>query len=109
MGSHVVTVPDVGEGIAEVELVSWAVSVGESVQIVPFLAGTEGRLEDAPRFVARLLYRMLTGEDPADTDPMAPSLLRKGVPEAVDAVERLASWDRSDDLATLLAAFGDSP
>lgn len=31
MGVHVITVPDVGEGIAEVELVSWAVSVGEAV------------------------------------------------------------------------------
>jgi 2-oxoisovalerate dehydrogenase E2 component (dihydrolipoyl transacylase) len=31
MGSHVVKVPDVGEGIAEVELVAWFVAVGETV------------------------------------------------------------------------------
>lgn len=32
MAVHVVKVPDVGEGIAEVELVSWAVTVGHSVK-----------------------------------------------------------------------------
>ena len=31
MGVHVIKVPDVGEGIAEVELVAWTVSVGQSV------------------------------------------------------------------------------
>ncbi len=31
MSSHVIKVPDVGEGVAEVELVAWTVSVGESV------------------------------------------------------------------------------
>ncbi len=67
-------------------LPGWAVSIGESVQIVPFLAGTEGRLEDGPRFVATLLYRMLTGEDPTEINPLAPSVVRKGVPEPVDHV-----------------------
>ncbi len=31
MGNHVIKVPDVGEGIAEVELVGWAVVVGQTV------------------------------------------------------------------------------
>ncbi|MGI9613756.1 MAG: biotin/lipoyl-containing protein, partial [Acidimicrobiales bacterium] len=31
MGTHVIKVPDVGEGIAEVELVAWTVTVGQSV------------------------------------------------------------------------------
>ena len=31
MGVHVIKVPDVGEGIAEVELVAWTVAVGQSV------------------------------------------------------------------------------
>ncbi|MCP5030254.1 MAG: 2-oxo acid dehydrogenase subunit E2 [Actinomycetia bacterium] len=31
MGGHVVKVPDVGEGVAEVELVAWFVTVGETV------------------------------------------------------------------------------
>lgn len=32
MGRHVVRVPDVGEGIAEVELVGWSVAVGDAVE-----------------------------------------------------------------------------
>lgn len=31
MGTHVIKVPDVGEGIAEVELVAWTVTIGQSV------------------------------------------------------------------------------
>ncbi|MFT7620925.1 MAG: tetratricopeptide (TPR) repeat protein [Myxococcota bacterium] len=73
-------------GVSLSALPSWAVSVGDSVQIVPFLAGTEGRSEDGPVFVGRLLYRMLTGHDSSGAFPVAPSLVRKGVPEAVDTV-----------------------
>ena len=32
MGSHVFRLPDVGEGIAEAEIVAWHVAVGESIK-----------------------------------------------------------------------------
>ena len=38
MGVHVIKVPDVGEGIAEVELVSWSVSIGDTVRRNQILA-----------------------------------------------------------------------
>ena len=38
MGVHVIKVPDVGEGIAEVELVSWSVSIGDTVKRNQILA-----------------------------------------------------------------------
>lgn len=38
MGVHVIKVPDVGEGIAEVELVAWTVRVGQSVDRNQILA-----------------------------------------------------------------------
>ena len=67
-------------------LPGWAISLTEQVQVVPFLAGTHGRVQDAAGFVALLLYRMLCGEDPTEINPLAPSVLRKGVPETVDQV-----------------------
>ena len=38
MGVHIIKVPDVGEGIAEVELVSWSVSPGDAVRRNQILA-----------------------------------------------------------------------
>ena len=32
MGIHVIKMPDIGEGIAEVELVAWHVEVGQTIR-----------------------------------------------------------------------------
>lgn len=63
MGSHVVKVPDVGEGVAEVELVSWAVAVGQEVSRNEILAEvmTDKANVEIPSPVAGVIAT-LTGE-----------------------------------------------
>ena len=38
MGEHIIKLPDVGEGVAEAELVEWNVAVGDVVQEDAILA-----------------------------------------------------------------------
>ena len=67
-------------------LPAWAVSVGAEPQVVPFLIEAGGAKESGSVLVGQLLYRMLTGDDPSGTEPIAPGLLRAGVPAEVDRV-----------------------
>ena len=70
-------------------LPAWAVSlgaqstdqtdVGSRVHVVPLLAGTGGRLADAGRMVATLLYQMLTGNPPDELE-LEPHIVRGAIP-----------------------------
>jgi 2-oxoisovalerate dehydrogenase E2 component (dihydrolipoyl transacylase) len=54
MGSYIIKTPDIGEGIAEVELVAWHVQVGDSVQLDQVVADvmTEKATVEIPSPVA---------------------------------------------------------
>ena len=49
MAAHIVKVPDIGEGIAEVELVQWEVQPGDTVVADQVLAEGGGAFADCGR------------------------------------------------------------
>ena len=55
MGEHVIKLPDVGEGVAEAELVEWRVKVGDLVREDTILAAvmTDKATVEIPSPVAR--------------------------------------------------------
>jgi 2-oxoisovalerate dehydrogenase E2 component (dihydrolipoyl transacylase) len=90
MGAHVIKVPDIGEGIAEVELVAWHVQVGDTVTPDQTLADvmTEKATVEIPSPVAG---RVLTlGAEVGQTMAVGAELIRIEV-DAASASAMLAA------------------
>ena len=82
MGSHVVKLPDVGEGVAEAEIIAWRVSVGDTVgeddAIVEVM--TDKATVELPSPVAGTVARL--GADVGDIIPVGSELIWIDVVEA---------------------------
>jgi len=116
MGTHVVKVPDIGEGIAEVELVEWYVTPGETVAADQVLADvmTDKATVEVPSPVAgRVLAlsgkagdKLAVGSELLQIDLDAGADTRSAV--AVSAL-RAAATPASPSTATPVAAPMSSP
>ena len=105
MGVHIIKVPDVGEGIAEVELIAWYVQLGELVQEEQILADlmTDKATVEIPSPVvgkvvslggtvgeqmavgAELIRLEVEGEGNVKSD--TPALVSDTAPEAISMIE----------------------
>ncbi len=85
MGTHVIKMPDIGEGIAEVELVKWYVQVGESVTEDQTLADvmTDKAMVEIPSPVAGTVLAL--GGTPGQVMAVGSELIRLEVAGAGNA------------------------
>lgn len=85
MGTHVIKMPDIGEGIAEVELVKWYVQVGESVAEDQTLADvmTDKAMVEIPSPVAGTVLAL--GGTPGQVMAVGSELIRLEVAGAGNA------------------------
>jgi 2-oxoisovalerate dehydrogenase E2 component (dihydrolipoyl transacylase) len=87
MGTHVIKVPDIGEGIAEVELVAWHVAVGDDVREDQALADvmTDKANVEIPSPVSGKVTTL--GGKPGDVLAVGSELIRIEVAGDADRVE----------------------
>ncbi|VXC48451.1 Lipoamide acyltransferase component of branched-chain alpha-keto acid dehydrogenase complex (fragment) [Pseudomonas sp. 8AS] len=85
MGTHVIKMPDIGEGIAEVELVKWYVQVGETVAEDQTLADvmTDKAMVEIPSPVAGTVLAL--GGTPGQVMAVGSELIRLEVAGAGNA------------------------
>jgi 2-oxoisovalerate dehydrogenase E2 component (dihydrolipoyl transacylase) len=125
MGVHVIKVPDVGEGIAEVELVAWTVAVGQSVgrnQILAevmtdkanveipspvdgVIAALNGDVGSVLAVGSSLVEVTVTGDVPA-TEEAAPVAVSRVAPAVDDAHLSFSVVANGDSSPSLPAASG---
>ncbi|HIA02280.1 MAG TPA: hypothetical protein EYN66_10280 [Myxococcales bacterium] len=86
-------------------LPAYAIGISKegAAQIVPSLLAHEGKPEDGPKAVAVLLYQMLTGAAPLESNSLPPALVRKAIPESVSDVVLGALDGRYSNVVTLRA------
>ncbi|EVT85920.1 branched-chain alpha-keto acid dehydrogenase subunit E2 [Pseudomonas aeruginosa VRFPA09] len=91
MGTHVIKMPDIGEGIAEVELVEWHVQVGDSVNEDQVLAEvmTDKATVEIPSPVAGRILAL--GGQPGQVMAVGGELIRLEVEGAGNLAESPAS------------------
>ncbi|MVU78690.1 2-oxo acid dehydrogenase subunit E2 [Nocardia sp. ET3-3] len=77
--------PDLGEGLADAELVSWAVAVGDTVELNQVIAEVETAKAQValPSPYAGTVLELLA--EPGDTVPVGAPLIRVGTAAAADA------------------------
>uniref|UniRef100_UPI00339AD264 biotin/lipoyl-containing protein n=1 Tax=Pseudomonas aeruginosa TaxID=287 RepID=UPI00339AD264 len=91
MGTHVIKMPDIGEGIAEVELVEWHVQVGDSVNEDQVLAEvmTDKATVEIPSPVAGRILAL--GGQPGQVMAVGGELIRLEVEGAGNLAESPAA------------------
>jgi 2-oxoisovalerate dehydrogenase E2 component (dihydrolipoyl transacylase) len=95
MGTHIIKMPDIGEGIAEVELVEWFVKIGDQVAEDQVLADvmTDKATVEIPSAVKGRVVAL--GGQPGDVLAVGAELIRietdAGTSEAADAPEAAES------------------
>ncbi|MBH9345463.1 2-oxo acid dehydrogenase subunit E2 [Pseudomonas aeruginosa] len=91
MGTHVIKMPDIGEGIAEVELVEWHVQVGDSVNEDQVLAEvmTDKATVEIPSPVAGRILAL--GGQPGQVMAVGGELIRLEVEGAGNLADRPAA------------------
>lgn len=102
MGTHVIKMPDIGEGIAEVELVEWHVQVGDSVNEDQVLAEvmTDKATVEIPSPVAGRILAL--GGQPGQVMAVGGELIRLEVEGAGNLADSPAA-------ATPVAAAPEQP
>ncbi|MBV8705098.1 MAG: 2-oxo acid dehydrogenase subunit E2, partial [Acetobacteraceae bacterium] len=87
MGTRVIKVPDIGEGVAEVELVDWHVGVGDIVREDQVLAEvmTDKATVEIPAPVGGKVLAL--GGEAGATIAVGSELIRLDVPGAPDQAE----------------------
>jgi 2-oxoisovalerate dehydrogenase E2 component (dihydrolipoyl transacylase) len=101
MGTHVIKMPDIGEGIAEVELVKWYVQVGETVSEDQTLADvmTDKAMVEIPSPVAGTVLAL--GGNPGQVMAVGSELIRLEVAGAGNA--------KASEPAPAVAARAEQP
>lgn len=94
MGTHVIKMPDIGEGIAEVELSVWHVKVGDMVVEDQVLADvmTDKAMVDIPSPVHGRVIAL--GGEPGEVMAVGSELIRIEV-EGAGNLERIGPTDAS--------------
>ncbi|MCT5090403.1 hypothetical protein LZM06_26815, partial [Pseudomonas aeruginosa] len=89
MGTHVIKMPDIGEGIAEVELVEWHVQVGDSVNEDQVLAEvmTDKATVEIPSPVAGRILALGGQPGPAAALPADATLDQRTLGQVVQFVD----------------------
>ncbi|QDR23229.1 dihydrolipoamide acetyltransferase family protein [Pseudomonas aeruginosa] len=108
MGTHVIKMPDIGEGIAEVELVEWHVQVGDSVNEDQVLAEvmTDKATVEIPSPVAGRILAL--GGQPGQVMAVGGELIRLEVEGAGNLAESPAAATPAAPVAAAPRALRDS-
>ena len=100
MGEHVIKLPDVGEGVAEAELVEWHVKIGALVREDAVLAAvmTDKATVEIPSPVDGEVIWL--GAEIGDTVPVGSPIIRLKVPGEGNVKEKDAAESKSAKKAT---------